>query len=57
MILGIGTATVLGYVKKAKKDTIEFDAQASDMHGEGMKVAVMRNLAKRWRLTGWGSIS
>jgi translation initiation factor 2 subunit 3 len=57
MILGIGTATVLGYVKKAKKDTIEFDLKHPICINKDMKVAVMRNLAKRWRLTGWGSIS
>lgn len=57
MILGIGTATVLGYVKKAKKDTIEFELKHPICTEKSMKVAVMRNLAKRWRLTGWGTIS
>lgn len=57
MILGIGTATVLGYVKKARKDTIEFDLKHPICAEKTMKVAVMRNLAKRWRLTGWGTIS
>ncbi len=57
MILGIGTATVLGYVKKARKDTIEFTLKHPVCTDKSMKVAVMRNLAKRWRLTGWGSIS
>jgi translation initiation factor 2 subunit 3 len=57
MILGIGTATVLGYVKKAKKDTIEFDLKHPICTDKNMKVAVMRNLGKRWRLTGWGSLA
>ncbi len=57
MILGIGTATVLGYVKKAKKDSIEFDLKHPICAEKGVKVAVMRNIAKRWRLTGWGSLS
>ena len=57
MILGIGTATVLGYVKKAKRDTIEFDLKHPICAEKGVKVAVMRNIAKRWRLTGWGSLA
>ena len=57
MILGIGTATVLGYVKRAKKDTIEFDLKHPICTEKGVKVAVMRNIGKRWRLTGWGTIS
>jgi translation initiation factor 2 subunit 3 len=56
MILGIGTATVLGYVKKAKRDMIEFDLKHPICTEKSMKVAVMRNIAKRWRLTGWGSL-
>jgi len=56
MILGVGTATVLGYVKKARKDNIEFVLKHPICTEKNMKVAVMRNLAKRWRLTGWGSI-
>ncbi len=57
MILGIGTATVLGFVKKARKDMIEFDLKHPICTDKNMKVAVMRNLAKRWRLTGWGSLT
>ncbi len=55
MILGIGTATVLGYIKRAKKDTIEFELKRPVCIDKGMKIAVMRNIAKRWRLTGYGT--
>ena len=57
MILGIGTATVLGYVTKAKRDTISLELKHPVCAEKGMKVAVMRNLAKRWRLTGYGTLS
>jgi translation initiation factor 2 subunit 3 len=57
MILGIGTATVLGYIKKMKKDSMEFDLKHPICADKGTKVAVMRNIAKRWRLTGYGTLS
>jgi translation initiation factor 2 subunit 3 len=57
MILGIGTATVLGYVKRAKRDTIELELKHPLCMEKSMKVAVMRNMAKRWRLTGWGTLN
>ncbi|MDE1869226.1 MAG: translation initiation factor IF-2 subunit gamma [Candidatus Micrarchaeota archaeon] len=57
MILGMGTTTTLGYVKKVKKDTVELELKHPVCTSKDVKIAVMRNLAKRWRLTGYGIIS
>lgn len=57
MILGMGTTTVLGYVKRVKKDTVELELKHPVCIAKDVKIAVMRNLAKRWRLTGYGMVS
>ncbi len=57
LILGVATATALGYVKSAKKDTLEIELKKPVCVTAGVKIAVMRNLARRWRLTGYGQIS
>jgi translation initiation factor 2 subunit 3 len=57
MILGIGTSTTIGYVKKAKKDLVELDLRHPVCAEKGTRVAVMRNIGKRWRLTGYGFIA
>ncbi len=56
LILGIATATALGYVKSAKKDVIEVEFKRPLCIPNTMKIAVMRNIAHRWRLTGYGQI-
>ncbi len=53
LLLGIGTATVVGYIKKVKKDTLQVDLNRPACVESAMKVAVLRNLDKRWRLTGY----
>lgn len=57
LILGIGTATVLGYITRAKKDTIDVELKHPVSIDKSMKIAIMRNIGKRWRLTGWGELS
>ena len=57
LILGIGTTTVLGYIKKVKKDNIEVELKHPISADKEVKIAVMRNLAHRWRLTGYGQLS
>jgi translation initiation factor 2 subunit 3 len=54
IILGIGTATVLGYIKKVKKDNIEVELKHPICIDKSVKIAVMRNIGHRWRLTGYG---
>lgn len=56
LILGMGTTTVLGYIKKAKKDTLEVELKHPISVEKGVKIAVMRNLGHRWRLTGYGQL-
>jgi translation initiation factor 2 subunit 3 len=57
IILGIGTTTVLGYIKKVKRDNIDIELKHPISVDKDVKIAVMRNLAHRWRLTGYGLIS
>ncbi len=54
LILGVGTATAIGYVKKVKKDTIEAELKRPVAAEKGTKIAVMRSIGQRWRLTGYG---
>ncbi len=56
LIMGMGTATVLGYVKKSKKDNLTIELKHPISAEKGTKVAVMRNIGHRWRLTGYGQL-
>jgi translation initiation factor 2 subunit 3 len=56
-ILGVGTATVIGYVKKAKKDTIELELKRPIAAEKGSRIAVMRSIGQRWRLAGYGLLN
>ncbi len=55
LILGIGTATAIGYIKRAKRDTIEVELKRPVAMDRSVKIAVMRNIGQRWRLTGYGT--
>ena len=57
LILGMGTTTVLGYIKRIKKDTLEIELKHPISVDKSVKIAIMRNLAHRWRLTGYGQMS
>ncbi|MGC8669542.1 MAG: translation initiation factor IF-2 subunit gamma [Candidatus Micrarchaeia archaeon] len=57
LILGVGTNTTIGYVQKAKKNNIEVTLKHPVCAEKGMRIAIMRNIGKRWRLTGYGIIS
>jgi len=54
MILSIGTLTVVGYVKSVKRDTIKFELKHPVCMEKGAKIAIMRNVSQRWKLTGYG---
>ncbi len=56
LVIGIGTATAIGYVKKVKKDTVEVELKRPVVPAKNTKMAVMRNIGQRWRLTGYGTI-
>ncbi|HUY70155.1 MAG TPA: translation initiation factor IF-2 subunit gamma [Candidatus Baltobacteraceae bacterium] len=57
LILGMGTTTIVGYIKKVKKDNIEVELKHPICADKSVKIAIMRNIAKRWRLTGYGLLS
>ncbi len=54
LLMGIGTATVIGYAKKVKKDNIEVELRTPICAEKSTKIAVLRNISQRWRLTGYG---
>ncbi len=56
LVLGIGTATAIGYIKKVKRDNIEVELKRPVVTEKNAKMAVMRNMGQRWRLTGYGII-
>jgi translation initiation factor 2 subunit 3 len=57
LLLGVGTATVVGYIKKMKRDNLEIDLNHPICAEPGAKIAVLRNMDKRWRLTGYAVMS
>lgn len=57
LIVGIATATVVGRVKKAKRDTLTLEFNHPVCIDKEAKIAILRNIAKRWRLTGYGLLS
>ena len=54
LILGIATATVVGHIKKVKKDTLSLELNHPVCIDKDAKIAILRNISKRWRLTGYG---
>ena len=57
LLMGIGTATVIGHAKRVKKDTVELELRKPVCAEKNVKIAVLRNISQRWRLTGYGVIS
>ena len=56
VILGIGTATIVGYIKVAKKSSIEVELKRPICADPKSKISILRNFAQRWRLSGFGTI-
>ncbi len=56
IVLGIGTATSIGFIKKIKKDTLEVELKRPVVVINKSKIAVMQNIGQRWRLVGYGII-
>ncbi|MHB1830035.1 MAG: translation initiation factor IF-2 subunit gamma [Candidatus Micrarchaeaceae archaeon] len=54
ILLGIGTGTVIGYVKKARKDRLQVEFKHSVCIDKYAKISVLRNFTQRWRLSGYG---
>ncbi|MDE1856389.1 MAG: translation initiation factor IF-2 subunit gamma, partial [Candidatus Micrarchaeota archaeon] len=57
VILGVGTATTVGYIKVAKKNTLEVDLKRPVCADKNAKISILRNFAQRWRLSGFGTIA
>ncbi len=57
LLMGVGTATMVGFVKRAKRDTLEIDLKNPICTEKDIKIAILRNISQRWRLTGYGILS
>jgi translation initiation factor 2 subunit 3 len=57
IILGVGTATTVGYVGSVKKNKVKVTLKHQVCADKSAKISVLRNFSQRWRLTGYGIIS
>ncbi len=57
LLMGIGTATVIGFAKKVKRDNVEVELRSPVCAEKSTKIAVLRNISQRWRLTGYGVLT
>ncbi len=57
LLLGIGTGTVIGYVKAAKKNTLELELRHPACVDKQAKISVLRTFSQRWRLSGYGTLA
>lgn len=57
VLMGIGTGTVIGYIKKAKKNKLEIELKHTICLDKSTKVSILRNFSQRWRLGGYGVLS
>ncbi len=57
LILGIGTGTMIGFVKGTKKNTLSVDLKHPACIDRSGKISVLRNFSQRWKLSGFGTIA
>jgi translation initiation factor 2 subunit 3 len=57
IILSVGTLTVVGYVEQAKKNALKIELRHPICAEKGIKMAIMRNIGQRWKLTGWATMA
>ncbi len=57
IILGVGTATTVGYVTLAKKNTIKVQLKRPICADKTSKISILRNFQQRWRLSGYGILT
>ncbi len=57
LILGIGTGTIVGHIKGIKRSRLDVLLNHPACIEKSIKISVMRNLAQRWRLTGYGVLA
>jgi translation initiation factor 2 subunit 3 len=53
IILGIGTATAIGFIKSVKKNKIYVLLKHPACVDKNIKIPILRNISQRWRLTGY----
>ncbi len=56
VLLGVGTGTVVGYVKKSKRERLSIDLKHTVCLDRHAKVSLLRNFSQRWRLSGYGTL-
>ena len=56
LILGAGTATLVGYVKSIKKQQVHIQLKHPACIEKSSKIAIMQNIGQRWRLVGHGTL-
>ena len=56
LLLGIGTGTNVGYVKSAKKNSLNVELRHAACIDKSAKISVLRNFNQRWRLSGYGTL-
>ena len=57
LILGIGTATVGGFVSAVKKNSIGVTLKRPVCIDKDSKISILRNFSQRWRLAGYGTLA
>ncbi|MEM3791220.1 MAG: translation initiation factor IF-2 subunit gamma [Candidatus Micrarchaeaceae archaeon] len=57
IVIGVGTASVLGYVRAYKQKILEVECKRPICAYENTKVSIMRNISQRWKLYGYGTIN
>ncbi|MGC8623349.1 MAG: translation initiation factor IF-2 subunit gamma [Candidatus Micrarchaeia archaeon] len=56
LILSVGTATTIGYVKSVKKKKVEIELKRPLCIDTSAKISIMRNFSQRWRLCGYATL-
>ncbi|MDD5317961.1 MAG: translation initiation factor IF-2 subunit gamma [Candidatus ainarchaeum sp.] len=56
LVLGVGTATTLGFIEKSKKNIVRMRLKRPVCVDEKTKIAVSRRIGQRWRLSGYGVV-
>ncbi|MDE1849517.1 MAG: translation initiation factor IF-2 subunit gamma [Candidatus Micrarchaeota archaeon] len=56
VLLGIGTGTAVGYVKRARRNKLEMELKHMICIDRKSKISILRNFAQRWRLSGYGTL-
>ena len=57
LVLGVGTATTVGFVQKIKKNRVNLNLKRPVVLEENERVSISRRIGQRWRLSGYGTLS